>query len=52
MNKTELLKLLEETDKWLEEDETWNEALDGYSGIDLANAVVSHIRHQIEQQLP
>lgn len=40
MSESELKRLKIKMDNWLADDRTWEEALDGLSGIDLADAVV------------
>jgi len=44
---TKIEKVLQDTEKWLEKEKTWEDDLDGLDAIDIAKAVIHRIRERL-----
>jgi len=52
MKAEEIAKRLDNLDIWLSRNETWENDLDGYDSVDVADAVMSKVREQLEVHKP
>lgn len=50
MTKPQIEAVFKRFEAWLNEDETWEEDLDGYSGIDLATAAASKFKSMLVEE--
>jgi len=48
MEKEEIAKRLDSIDIWLSRNETWLNDLDGYDKVDIASAVMTQVRRELE----
>ena len=48
MNKEEIAEAIKRVKEWLDDDETWNSALDGYDRIDCCLATLRRLEEELK----